>query len=822
MNSMKENTLRAAHRSTRALSLCLCLVATSTSVWSEDRPTNGSSAEPGTALREGIRLYRRGDFEQASESFALAQAQAAKLSAQDQNVLAEYADRSTRAMVERNQARMELSEAESALLAKDVEKARALLVRASSNRFLAADDIEKVKQLEQKLHGGPGNKDSWASRFRLFPKKQASTGTPTEPIAVPTSPITPVGATEEGSRTPAGKMEAGDARQLLAEGRRFFKRGLFAQAERFAQAAAEAQVSWDPAGDSPERLLAEIRSMQSGSDGVKKNPTVPTPTTVNTSGKGNRAEALALLAEGRRQLQAGNLEAAKASAVKVYSMNLGLTPADGDTPEQLFSDYKRALVKGVETGSAPSPAPLTPPASPAPTSGTSSSTAPTTGDVGQLPSVDDKYRATSDKRDEARKLVSQARAAMSRGDHATAIQLAKKAEATGVKFPEDEDSPAMIYEAHNAIRAREEQRRKASETAAKGQEARQLVAQAHRVMEAGDFDQAMTLAQKALNMDAVYKPSELTPGQLMVEIEQRAAQASLAEAQARQQAREMMAEQAKLPRPGKGKPSSPAIDPAVMPTGFNEGEPVPAAVGVIPSAPMPASERVPTVIQAAGPGKGPGLLDAGINAMGRGDYAQAKAYLQEAAKYPESLSDGQKQRLQDLSSEVMLRAKDAPTEQPGKRSISDMPTGGDAQQFAGLQETDPSNKEIPRTDVGKDEIAAAKARQQILLQKLKQDVIEAVEQSSMQLRDNPDRAIETLRTAMETVKASGLEPNQVSSLVSRLEQQIRQAQRARQEWLSTAFSRISKRLRATLVSDRCRRRFRSRIPSSNFPTVTTL
>ncbi|MBY0588275.1 hypothetical protein K2X85_13945 [bacterium] len=797
---MKENTLRAAQRTTWAIRLCICLVATSTTAWSGDQPKVSSSVEPGKALAEGIRLYRRGEFENASESFALAQAQAGKLSAQDQNVLSEYSDRATRAMVERSQARMEINEAEASLQAREFEKARSLLTRASSNRFLAPGDLEKVKQLEQTLTASPDKKESWSSRFRFFPRKQSAGSTAPEPVAVPTSPITPVGAEVARPATP-GKLASGDAQQILAEGRRFYKRGLTAQAERFAQAAAEAQVAWDPAGDSPERLLADIRSQKSTGAMPKTNPAADKAE--SATNKPDRAEALAILAEGRRQLQAGNLDAAKASAVRVYSMNLGLTPADGDTPEQLFTDYKRAITKQTQGGNVASPAPMNTSA-PAGTSSTSPASPTTVVDKSDaVPSevpdqeMADKYRSSSDKKDDARKLVSQARAALTRGDHATAIQLAKKAQATGIKFAEDEDSPGMIFEAHEAIRVREEQRRKAQATAAKGQEARQLVAQAHRVMEAGDYDQAMMMAQKALQMDAVYKPSELTPGQLMVEIERRSAQASLEEAQAREKARAMLAEQSNLSRQApsqsssrpatrpEGRPAAPAVDPAVQPAGFSAPVgPVPTAIPMAKGpAPTPSSmtkpttERIPTVIQAAGPGKGPGLLDAGINAMGRGDYSQARTYFEEAAKFPESLNDIQKQRLQDLSSEVLTRVKNAPAEKPGKRSISDEQT------FAGLQEKDPAKGEVPTTEVGKDDIAAEKARQQILLQKMKQDVIEALEQANSQLHDNPDRAIETLRSSLETVKASGLEPNQTGALINRLEQQIRQAQRSRQEFV---------------------------------------
>ena len=72
---------------------------------------------------------------------------------------------------------------------------------------------------------------------------------------------------------------------------------------------------------------------------------------------------------------------------------------------------------------------------------------------------------------------------------------------------------------------------------------------------------------------------------------------------------------------------------------------------------------------------------------------------------------------------------------------------------------------FPWKDLNQDEIAQAKERQSIILQKLRQDVIESTEQSSMLLRDNPDRAIELLRASLDTVKASGLSPDQIAPLV---------------------------------------------------------
>ena len=91
-----------------------------------------SAAEPGKALAEGIRLYRRGEFEKASDAFRQAQINASKLSVQDQRVLRDYVDRSSRAMVAQSQARMELAEAEQAANARQYEKAQSLLTRVAA------------------------------------------------------------------------------------------------------------------------------------------------------------------------------------------------------------------------------------------------------------------------------------------------------------------------------------------------------------------------------------------------------------------------------------------------------------------------------------------------------------------------------------------------------------------------------------------------------------------------------------------------------------------------------------------------------------------
>ena len=77
----------------------------------------------------------------------------------------------------------------------------------------------------------------------------------------------------------------------------------------------------------PPSRHSEISKRQHVVHSAAKTPAAHAPVATEMHAKPNKSEGLLLLAKGRKHLLAGELDSAKEIAVRVYSMNLGLTPS---------------------------------------------------------------------------------------------------------------------------------------------------------------------------------------------------------------------------------------------------------------------------------------------------------------------------------------------------------------------------------------------------------------------------------------------------------------------------------------------------------------
>ncbi len=296
-----------------------------------------------------------------------------------------------------------VAEADAALRAGDLDSAFAKATEAA-NLNVAFDTFEmqpyhilsEIARLQQASPNGP-SRDYTAS----WAQTQPSTQTPPATAFTPSTPRTP----------------ANEARELISLARHAMQAGHLDQARTLALRAQEMNIAFDLLEDSPENVLREIEQLS----GV----TVFSPGGAETV----RSQALQLLAEARQLLQAGQLAEARQRAEAAESLDATYLLED-ERPDLVLQAIRVAesnQLTTTGTGSSPWAASTTPAA--------------------QL-SVEDQNIL-------ARQLMSQAEAALGRGDLAAARTAAEQATqySDNVTYELFEKSPDILLTQVAALEA---------------------------------------------------------------------------------------------------------------------------------------------------------------------------------------------------------------------------------------------------------------------------------------------------------------------------------------------------------------------------------
>lgn len=398
--------------------------------------------------------YAHGDYLTADRMYQQVLAQKQQLTSTEQSDLAGLMRQNTTALKVQQQGRQQLMQAAELLKNGSRRQAQALLRSASANQYLTTQDKQFLRQLSsQTSQGGPA-------------------------VEVP------------------GAKENSDYQTLLTNAREALSRGDLQTAEILAQEAEKVNSAmlpgWlQPWNDSPAKVLRDVQTSrnkaQSGTDvaqssgplkamrnifnwrsnsspqktDVKPNPVEKTPSTVLPTsfedGKGNPAganrtvQARKLIQDGYRALQANDLETARKLALQARSLQPELMAWE-NSPETLLGEIDR---RG-STGSAKAvPAPKT---------------------------------------NDPRQLLKMARDEFQKGNLESAESLATRADnVQGTRWGLFEDNPTSL---HNDI----QQARKARDR----KESVQLLAQARKLFEKGNLQQAKELAWQAQKKHGPY------------------------------------------------------------------------------------------------------------------------------------------------------------------------------------------------------------------------------------------------------------------------------------------------------------------------------
>jgi general secretion pathway protein D len=179
-------------------------------------------------------------------------------------------------------------------------------------------------------------------RFRR-PKNAATPGAGTsEPLVVrgqsPSGPDSPADFPPAEAAAAAPVLSAKQqAKQLVAQARAAFNVGDFDEARAKALKADEFDVRWDILEDQPQTLLREIER----ATGTKILPRKAVRKRTEQAAEPARALALALVKQGRAELQAGRFDAARKKALQAKQLNVVFGMFE-DRPDTLLADVARA------------------------------------------------------------------------------------------------------------------------------------------------------------------------------------------------------------------------------------------------------------------------------------------------------------------------------------------------------------------------------------------------------------------------------------------------------------------------------------------------
>ncbi|QDU62898.1 Type II secretion system protein D precursor [Planctomycetes bacterium Pan216] len=735
--------MRRARFFASALSVCVGLSATEFA-WSQtSQPSQtrivADTSEPGVELREGIRLFRRGDYEQSARAFRAAREGATRLSEKDREVLDDFQRRTRAALQSRAQAQAELGEAERAFKAGDHTTAFNLVKRVTANRYLSEEERQRVDALGEELRGDK-KQGFWSNVFRRRgddsetvtvekPKvEESSIKAASHAEMVPTPPIPSQGET----------MTRTAARELLANGREWLSKGHLEQAERFAKEASRYQGYW-LFGDTPDKLLRDIevarqqqpdgKETQGYSDGkkakpsngapaeeaessaprgtsIRKSDSSPSIAAAGSSNEINRQRALSLLREARRQMGAGQYDQARTLCLQAKQLNVMYRPFD-ETPDKLLGYMKSAApASGQPTPKNVDPEKARQQAQSLLVQAESSlrqgkldqaeqylksaeSLAGKDANLGwkssqlrkglafarqQKNAMNTAAKATassapSPKKQQAIKLVSEARKALNEGQYPQAVALAQRAKAMNVTFADFEDSPERILQAHTALRKRTQDRKDPQSVQRRVAQARHLMHRSRRLMKVGLLEEAAREAQLAAVLKAPLGKDEEKPEDLLVEIKRKL--------QERTDAGLAQTTPTSAP-PATSMPASNAsLASATKPTSdWKASNPEGAAIktqveSLIRAGKLQeahglamklksgnynmhgeADTLLETIQKVDNRNKGLALLNKAKEAIDRGEKTQAKVYLTYAVRYSNSFDATERRALADLSSMI--------------------------------------------------------------------------------------------------------------------------------------------------------------------------
>jgi type II secretory pathway component GspD/PulD (secretin) len=444
----------------------------------------GGRGSARAALNAGIEAQRRGDYEAAATSFQIAQVRQDDLTPEERQDLARLMHDNSRALQARREGADFLHQAEQAVQqGRSADAAELVKKAAAAEQYLAASDKARLQQLGLQLRvrttlaPAAANSNTSLGRARV---QQARTAMAqgdwdrAEALAHEAEQSgTGFGRTEDSPRRVLEDLDAlrRDPRALLQAARLALARRQYDRAEFFARQAEKVHSRWSlPWTDSPAAVLKDIEAARAR---APQNPATPLvrndPAGSGTSSPlaadpaaaaAERDKALALLAQGREAMARGDLAQARQCAELARRLQADLH-YDEDNPDKLLAEVARREPQPPQAAAAGRQAPRS--------------------------------------KEDAQALIEKGRQQLTEGKLDDAWQSGLRARAvTAARWGLFEDTPDALLRDVEKARLRRNQ-----------DEADQLLVQARRLYEKGDYAAAEQKALRAKTLHGPYSMWEL-------------------------------------------------------------------------------------------------------------------------------------------------------------------------------------------------------------------------------------------------------------------------------------------------------------------------
>jgi type II secretory pathway component GspD/PulD (secretin) len=601
------------------------------------------------ALSRGIDSYRHGDYETAASLLTQAQFGRKDLSAAEQQELIKYIQLNNQALEAQRAGSEQVRRAEQATRDGRTQEAEALLRQASTNQFLTDADRQKGQQLGLRLR---------PSEVMVKPPADAPAGSGASPAVLARTKLHQARAMMAKGNYGAAEALAGEAKQLavfyqvgedtpdkvlddiyrsrsdphglVAAARAAYRRGDLDLADQLARQAQRVSTNWTFVlrGDDPVKVLKDvnterarqaslgIQSTGTASQAHAKNPNYSNYTIV-AQAQPQRTMPLAVDQSEGAKLQPAVVQAGHASIVPAAGVQIGTGAS--------------VTVVAKEPAPAPTPAQAVNPESPA---CAASCDAPDTRqlldqahkvlhDASDIQVVVAPGQAAPNQTPDPRQVVKLGRALYNANKFDEAEQMARSAaKSRSTHWGFFEDTPGKLLRDIRTARARHGQ-----------QDSAQVLAQARRLFEQGEYDEAKDKAHRAEQLHGPYYVWEFgdQPQKLLAEIEAaefRKGKAAEAAGQADALAKKDAEPQPPAPEatPAKRQPAEgarPQVDPhPAMPLADKTAvEPTPVATAPA-TCDKAAGHPVDPVKQAAG---SPGLSTVALSPLASVDPTKQQA-----------------------------------------------------------------------------------------------------------------------------------------------------------------------------------------------------
>lgn len=525
---------------------------------------------------------------------------------------------------------------------------------------------------------------------------------------------------------------------LVASARADLKAGRYEEARRKALQAQELELAYDVVfdlwDDRPSHVLAAI-DRQTGTLTATKTSSEPSgaklagaPQAGKSGAESKKQQAQRLLEQARKDLEAGNYEAAKEKALKAEELNVAYQLFD-DRPELVLNQVAAMMAASNIAQSGAGKTSVAPSASP----------------------------SSRESKQKALELLAKARLALDEGRIDEARQLAIEADRMKASYDLFDDRPDLVIEdiakavasgpaplfetadkaakLPSTTRNGQEERKAVQTTRTPAQQsakarARALIAEAQQLMQAGDLAGARAKALEAVELEVVYDLFEDRPDQVLAQIE--AAQSQ---------------NMARNPAAAPPTTSSSTRDPAVQtadvqfegaPSGKQElattGGEVPLVTEVAPTG--------PSALQ---------LYNSGMTELSRGNRQEAYRFFLQAYQTGQRLDPIKQQRLQNYLRELAPRSGNKI--QLAANQVHDNDLNGTQQAL---------NQEPALLD-------QADQQQAVRFDRLKTETLNAVFKAERLRSKDPQQALQIVEQAMAAVEGADLAPESSVVLLRSLE-----------------------------------------------------